>query len=70
MTDIYMLTAISLFQVGWFLVVLFILMNQRKWVKKRDEYYVEQFSSSSNKAVIDLVNETKKVLLDIKKNIK
>ncbi len=67
--DVYILTAMALFQVGWFFVNLSLLFNQRRWVKKRDAYYMAQFSSSSNKAVIDLVNETKKVLVDIKNNI-
>jgi len=69
MTALYMLTAIALFQVVWFVCVVIFLYSQKKWLQKRDDFYLKQFSTSTNKAVIEFINETKLILLELKEKI-
>jgi len=69
MTDLYMLTAIALFQVVWFVCVVIFLYSQKKWLQKRDDFYLKQFSTNTNKAVIEFINETKLILLELKEKI-
>ena len=69
MTDLYMLTAIALFQVVWFVCVVIFLYSQKKWLQKRDDFYLNQFSTNTNKAVIEFINETKLILLELKEKI-
>ena len=69
MKDIYVLTGIAIFQVLWFLTVFLLMLNQRKFMRRRDKYYEAQFNNNSNQAVIDFLNETKTVLNDIKKSL-
>jgi len=69
MIDLFILTTAMLFNAGFFIVIICVVINQKWAMKKRDDFYLKQFSTSTNKDVIEFINETKVILQEIKEKI-
>ena len=69
MTDLYILTTAMALNAVFFISIICVVVNQKWAMKKRDDFYLKQFSTSTNKAVIEFINETKIILQELKEKI-